>query len=82
MLVSIRVAEELGAAAATAPSSKNCYATIRWCCSWRTCPRGLLQTGPRVVEAVFSLVHRDDTDVDHTALHRVDHPELPSKSER
>ncbi|MGW1950866.1 hypothetical protein ACWCRC_42255, partial [Streptomyces sp. NPDC001940] len=32
----------------------------------------------RVVEALFSLAQTDDTvDIDHTALHRLDHPGLP-----
>ncbi|WP_028961289.1 hypothetical protein [Streptomyces sp. UNC401CLCol] len=34
----------------------------------------------RVVEAIFSLVQRDDTiDIDHTTLHRLDHPGLPQQ---
>ncbi|XMN11267.1 hypothetical protein ACK8N7_37260 [Streptomyces griseobrunneus] len=34
----------------------------------------------RVVEAIFSLVQQDDTiDIDHTTLHRLEHPGLPQQ---
>ncbi|MGW0875278.1 NACHT domain-containing protein [Streptomyces sp. NPDC002740] len=34
----------------------------------------------RVVEAIFSLAQRDDTiDIDHTTLHRLEHPGLPQQ---